>query len=216
VAERDDTLLFASLGSRECDAAADVLARAFRDNPLNRAVIASDDPARRVRVNRAGMRALVPSALHHAVVLAASTAQRVAGVLIGLPPGRFPLPPPPLLRRVRCLWGQGWRTAARWGDVFRFLEERHPSGRHWYLATLGVDPELQRQGIGGGLLRAWLQQVDGDGAAAYLETDRRTSVDFYRRAGFELVEQTELLGAAIWRMHRPAAATVISTTPRSQ
>jgi len=103
----------------------------------------------------------------------------------------------------------------RWGEVFRFLEERHPCERHWYLATLGVEPALQRRGVGRRLLSEWLARVDRDGTSAYLETDRPGSVAFYRAAGFDLVEETSVLGAAIWRMHRPSVA-VISTTRHSE
>lgn len=209
----------AALDAQDCDAAAGVLARAFRDNPLNRAVIACEDPARRLRVNLHGMGSLMPAALGHARVLAARDGGRVIGVLIGVPPGAFPLPPPPWIRRIRCLVGQGWRVAARWGQVFRFLEEKHPRERHWYLGTLGVEPAFQQRGIGGRLLAEWLEQVDRGRDAAYLETDIAANVDFYRRAGFTVAEETEFLGAAIWRMRRPPAPfapSAISTAPLSQ
>jgi len=84
VADPDAAPTCAALPVDEGDAAAGLLARAFRDNPLNRAVIESDDPGRRERVNRAGMRALVPSALRHACVLAARDARGLAGVLIAV------------------------------------------------------------------------------------------------------------------------------------
>ena len=203
------------LAARECDVAADVLARAFRDNPLNRAVIASENPGERLRVNRCGMASLVPAALEHGRVLAARDHGRVIGILIGIPPGAFPLPPPPLMRRIQVLFGQGWRIALRWGRVFHFLAEQHPLERHWYLGTLGVDPDFQRRGVGRRLLSHWLQQVDVDASPAYLETDVASNVDFYGRAGFALAEETEFLGAAIWRMRRPAFAGEISTAPLS-
>jgi ribosomal protein S18 acetylase RimI-like enzyme len=206
----------APLDAPECDAAADVLARAFRDNPLNRAVIQSEDADRRVRVNRHGMVALLPAALAQGRVLAARDARRVVGALIGVPPGAFPLPPPPLPQRLRCLVGQGWRVALRWGQVFRFLEERHPCERHWYLGTLGVDPAFQHRGVGGCLLAAWLRDVDRDGDAAYLETDLTANVDFYQRAGFALAEETEILGATVWRMRRPPHVAAISTASLPQ
>ena len=28
-----------------------------------------------------------------------------------------------------------------------------PADRHWYLETMGVDPAVQRRGLGGGLLK---------------------------------------------------------------
>jgi len=196
--------VLAALKANECEEAAQVLARAFRDNPLNRAVIERDDPTLRTRVNLHGMRSLLPAALLHGRVIAAKERGRVIGVLVGVPPGEFPLPPPPWGRRIRCLLGQGWRVAVRWGEVFHFLEDRHPRGRHWYLGSLGVEPAFQGRGIGGRLLGAWLREVDLAGEAAYLETDTAVNVEFYRPAGFAVEEETEFLGATIWRMLRPA------------
>ena len=54
----------------ESRALAEVLALAFRDNPLNRAVIEGSE-ARRLRANRAGMRASLSAAVPSAVVLVA-------------------------------------------------------------------------------------------------------------------------------------------------
>lgn len=198
----------AALDAREIDEAAHVLARAFRDNPLNRAAIAHEDPELRTRVNLHGMRSLLPAAVVHGRVIAAKAGGRVTGVLIGIRPGGFPLPPPPWVLRIRCLLGQGWRVAVRWGEVFRFLEERHPHERHWYLGSLGVEPALQGRGVGGRLLGEWLREVDLTGVAAYLETDTPANVDFYARAGFSVVEETEFLGAAIWCMLRPPVGRI--------
>ena len=49
-----------ALLAAEREPAVQLLARAFRDNPLNVAVIGSDDPARRLRVNAHGLRSLLP------------------------------------------------------------------------------------------------------------------------------------------------------------
>jgi ribosomal protein S18 acetylase RimI-like enzyme len=208
--------VLAPLDGRECESAAGLLARAFCDNQLNRAVIGNADPAARIHVNFHGMRLLLPSALTHGRVSAARDGDLVTGVLIGIPPGAFPLPAPPWLRRIRCLAGQGWRVAVRWGQVFRFLEERHPVQRHWYLGTLGVEPAFQRRGIGGQLLAEWLHRVDLDGVAAYLETDVAANVEFYARAAFQVSEETEFLGATIWRMLRAPESRTISTARRPQ
>jgi ribosomal protein S18 acetylase RimI-like enzyme len=193
------------------------LAAAFRDNPLNRAVIRSDDAKRRLRSNSHGMRALLPVAMRCGDVRVAFDAhsqgreerqgrQAVLGALISSPPGRFPLPPPAIAHRLRCLIGQGWRVARRWGDVFEALQERHILEPHWYLGTLGVDPLAQRRGVGSALLGAWLTGVDRGPLPAYLETDRESNLAFYERFGFRVREQTRILGIPLWCMQRPAAA----------
>ncbi|MFQ5416515.1 MAG: GNAT family N-acetyltransferase [Myxococcota bacterium] len=179
-----------------------VLARAFRDNPLNQAVIRSDDPARRLHSNLHGMRSLLPVALSHGHVLAARAGGRLAGVLISAPPGVYPLPPPSLGSRLRCLVGQGWRVASRWGRVFDVLRSHHPQQPSWYLGTLGVEPELQGCGVGSALVSAWLEEVDRDHGPAYLETDVEDNVRFYARAGFDVEGEVSVQGVPIWRMWR--------------
>jgi ribosomal protein S18 acetylase RimI-like enzyme len=183
----------------------DLLARAFRDNPLNVAALAGFDPGARVRANAAGMRATLATALAHGRVLAARGAGRPRGVLVATPPGGWPLLLPPLGLRLRALLGQGLAAARRWREVFDALAAEHPVAPHAYLCTLGVDPAHQRRGAGRALLAAWLAALDRDGARAYLETDRAENVAFYGRAGFRVVGETPVLGVRVWRMERPAA-----------
>jgi ribosomal protein S18 acetylase RimI-like enzyme len=201
-----DALAIAPVGERQRESTARMLAHAFRDNPLNVAVIGSLDPARRLRANLHGMRASLATAVRDGETLVATRNGRVVAASIMVPPGAYPLPAPGLLRQARCLLGQGWGVATRWGEVFDLLAQHHPEAPHWYLGTLGVDPERQRRGIGDALLRAWLERVDRRPAPAYLETDLARNLRFYARAGFEEVGRLEVFGASVWRMQRPAAA----------
>ena len=82
----------------------------------------------------------------------------------------------------------------------------HPEEPHAYLGSLGVEPQLQGRGVGSALVAEWVAGLDRDGLAGYLETDRADNVSFYGRFGFEVVGETEILGARIWRMGRRAAA----------
>ncbi len=206
VPDRGDAPL-ASIGPlrpAERRGAVEVLARAFRDNPLNVAVIRSDDPARRVHSNYHGTRTLLPVAEVHGAVRVARSGEAVVGALIATPPHAYPLPPPSLASRLRCLLAQGWRVARRWSEVFEALDALHPPEPHWYLGALGVDPGLHGRGIGSALLADWLEGVDRDARLAYLETDRVENVGFYRRVGFEVVDETAIFGARVWCMRRPA------------
>lgn len=188
----------------EREAAVQLLARAFRDNPLNVAVIGCDDPERRQLVNAHGLRSLLPTAQAHGRVRVRREAGALAAVLIGAPPDGFPLPAPSLARRLRSTFGQGLRVARRWAEVFETLAPLHPPEPHWYLSTLGVDPGWQRRGIGAALLTDWLAEVDRDACVAYLETDRPENVAFYARAGFEKLGETRIFSAPVWRMLRSA------------
>lgn len=193
---------FGALRVEELREAAELLARAFRDNPLNVAVIGDPRDDRRLHSNRHGMRALLPSALQCGRVLAARDSAGLLAVLVSTPPLAYPLPAPPLWIRIRCAIGQGWTVARRWALVFERLHEVHPDVPHWYLGALGVLPERQRQGVGSALLGHWLAQTDPAGLFQYLETDRERNLAFYARAGFEILEEMRVLGVRVWRMHR--------------
>jgi GNAT superfamily N-acetyltransferase len=179
-----------------------LLAAAFRDNPLNRAVI-GDDPERRLRKNIHGMRAMLPTARVHGRVFVARRGDRAVGALVATPPLRHPLPPPSLRARLRCLIGQGRTVVRRWEEVFIALDRVHPRLPHWYLGTLGVDPAEQRTGVGSALLRALLEAADAEGLAIYLETDRDENARFYARHGFAVEDELTLLDVRVFRMWRP-------------
>lgn len=196
------TLAVGALADEERPGAEQVLARAFRDSPLNVAVIGTD-PERRLRANLHGAMALLPVALAQGLVLVAREGGAARGLLVATPPFGWPLPAPSLRAQLRRVLGQGLRVARRWGLVFEALARVHPREPHWYLATLGVDPVAQGRGVGSALLAHWLAGVDADAVPAWLETDRQANVGFYRRAGFEVARRTEVLGTPVWCMARP-------------
>jgi GNAT superfamily N-acetyltransferase len=180
-----------------------VLARAFRDNPLNRAVIGGSE-GRRVRANRAGVAAYLPGALERARVTTVREAGALVGVLVATPPWRWPLPGPNSAGLVRLLWGQGFRVARRWGEISQELRRHHPLGPYWYLATLGVEPTLWGRGAGRALLADFVAQADADAAPAYLETDRPELERFYAGFGFAVRERIEVRAVPVLLMERSA------------
>ncbi len=189
------------LAQGEESATIEVLARAFRDNPLNVAVIRGG-AKRRLRSNRHSMRALLPMARRHGEVWVLRNGAQVCAALVGVPPHLHPLPPPSLGPRLRTLFGQGVGVALRWARVFEQLDRLHPPEPHWYLGTFGVDPSSQGRGLGSGLLSAWLGRIDAERAAVYLETDRAENLPFYQRAGFSILCETAVLEVPIWCMRR--------------
>ena len=195
----------APLAASQLQQTVDVLARAFCSNPINRAVVQSDDPNRCFRSNRHSMRTLLPMARLHGQVLVAALGGEVAGGLVASPPGRFPFPAPSVLVSLRCLIHQGWQVTRRWEAVFEAFEALHPVEPHWYLGTLGVVASARRRGMGAALLSRWLAGVDRDAVPAYLETDSEVNVRFYERAGFLLEGEVSILGVRAWRMKRAPA-----------
>lgn len=90
-------------------------------------------------------------------------------------------------------------------DLLARLHKRDAPARHWYLATLGVDPPHQGRGAGGALIQPVLERADQEGIACYLETGKEINVHFYRKHGFEVVVQgyAPMGGTRFWTMLRP-------------
>jgi ribosomal protein S18 acetylase RimI-like enzyme len=74
--------------------------------------------------------------------------------------------------------------------------------RHVHLGPVSVEPGLQGLGVGGLMMNAFVAQMDDDGEVAWLETDKPENVVFYRRHGFEEVEELSEHGLTSWWMRR--------------
>lgn len=179
----------------------EALALAFRDNPMNIA-IHGPKPARRVRANRAGLRALVLDTASETVARVIRHEGRVVGGLVVVPPGAFPLASPRLRRQIGCLIDQGARAMDRWNSVTTSLGLYHPIEDHWYLAILGVVPWRQGQGFGTRLIDALGRLSASDPNPLYLESDREASVRFYLDRGFTRRMETRLQGVQCWCLGR--------------
>jgi len=194
-------LEIAPLREDELRAGAALLGRAFRENAMNRVVVPGS-ARRRERSNAAGMRAVLPLARLHGTVLAARREARLAGVLIALPAGVATLGRPSFLSLLRLLAVQGPGVAGRWSAVAEALQLHRPLAPHAYLATLGVEPELQRSGVGRALVTDWLGSVDARKERAYLETDSTANVNWYEQFGFAIRAELTVLGVAAYLMER--------------
>ncbi len=185
---------------------AELLARAFRDNPMNRAVLRRG-PSARVRANRLGAQLLLDRArvAGHVLVGGAGDASSHApkGALIGFEPVRPP-PERPSLRQLGLLLRQGLGATLRWSRVQGELAAIRPDDPHWTLAMVGVEPEAQGGGLGGELVGRWLEGIAADPGPAWVETDRSELVPFYRRFGFEPAAHREILGVEVVGLRRPA------------
>jgi ribosomal protein S18 acetylase RimI-like enzyme len=75
--------------------------------------------------------------------------------------------------------------AAEAAAIFEQMARYHPTGPHWYLPLIGVDPAHQGEGQGDALMVYALARCDRDHVAAYLESSNPRNIPFYRRHGFE-------------------------------
>jgi len=186
-------------------AAAQVLVRAFWDDPLTNYWFPSD----------AHRRVMLPIMMRGGIQLAAPHDETFtleaapAGAALFLPPGKSKLA---MASVFRVMAPNIWRW--RPGELVRFVatldefEKKHDAlemAPHWYLMLLGVDPPRQGQGLGGALLSDVLARADAAGQDAYLETQKARNVPFYEKHGFAVVEHFRChkgRGPESWTMRR--------------
>jgi ribosomal protein S18 acetylase RimI-like enzyme len=167
---------------------ADVLAKAFYDDPPFRWIL-PDDKTRLRRNRRLFTTVLSVEAMRHGAVDAAADGEsgRILGAAIWFPPGTWPSNLP-TLQAIRALQGYARALGRRLspaGELMRPLARVHPKTPHWYLFAIGVDPAYQGKGVGGALLRSRLERVDRAAAAAYLESSKPENIPLYEHFGFE-------------------------------
>jgi GNAT superfamily N-acetyltransferase len=84
------------------------------------------------------------------------------------------------------------------------LEKAHPKDPVWYLNLLVADPSAQRSGVGTKLQELVLERADEEGVPAYLETQNPDNLPYYRRFGYELVQELHPVkdGPPLWTLRR--------------
>jgi ribosomal protein S18 acetylase RimI-like enzyme len=178
----------------------DVLARAFFDDPIFRAILPEDGHRRRALpvLFREWTRRLH---LHHR---ASYTTHDLAGAALWSPPGQWHIGIGDQMRMAPAMVGALRRRTLVALRVLLAVESPHPrEPPHWYLRVIGCDPSRQGQGVGATLLRPVLERCDAEGIGAYLESSNEKNLPFYRRHGFrEVREIATHLGPRAWLMWR--------------
>ena len=81
-----------------------------------------------------------------------------------------------------------------------------PDEPHFHLGPIGVAPQMQGKGVGTALMQRYIEHLDQDHAAGYLETDKPENVKFYENFGFTVQHEEELIGVPTWYMWRDRGA----------
>jgi GNAT superfamily N-acetyltransferase len=124
---------------------------------------------------------------------------------VWLPPRKWRLGGRDQLRVLPTLVrGISWRYLPSRAAAYQQIERHHPTDPpHWYLATLGTDPDHQGRGLGSALLADQLARCDAEGWPSYLESSKEANVPFYERHGYAVTETLDLPdGPRLWLMWR--------------
>lgn len=72
----------------------------------------------------------------------------------------------------------------------------------WYLQFIGVHPDAQGTGLGGGVIRAGLDLAGAQGLPVYVEVMNPDNLGYYRHIGFETVAEFDIpdSGPHVWAM----------------
>lgn len=200
------------LHPRDHAAASDLLARAFDVNPPHRCIFAD------VSTRPARMQWLMSRVVRIQSDLCEGFGARRGGALacVGFwqPPSAREMGLVDMVRHglIAAPFALGLRSTRRAVRIQFAMEHRRTevlAGRAaWCLHTFGVDPSLQGQGVGTAVLRGELARLDARAEAhpIVLETQTEANVWFYRRLGFEVVDETPFeygtCGFTSWIMMR--------------
>ena len=188
----------------ETAAAAAVLGRGMRDNPIHERAFGRDAGCREAALTRL-FGAVLGGHVEKGTILGAFSAGTLVGVCSMVPPGACHLSGMDKLRMIPTLVGAAGLgpalRALRWAGAWAGHDPKAP---HWHLGPVGVERALQGKGVGGSLLRAFCARMDKDRAMAYLETDKSENVAIYQHFGFQTVAEDQVLGIPNWFMVRNA------------
>ncbi len=87
------------------------------------------------------------------------------------------------------------------------FDGNHPHGPpHFYLSLLGTHPDHAGRGLGMGLVAACLEEIDSQGARAFLESSNPANLGRYERLGFRPRREVDLVpgirATQMWRETR--------------
>jgi ribosomal protein S18 acetylase RimI-like enzyme len=169
-----------------------VLARAFHDDPVARWV--TPDEQRRSTVLRRLYGAIARfDSIPRGTAWVAVDGDSVLAAAVWQPPHRRASwrAVPFSLAAGRAL-GRDIPRMTRMGTA---VSRARPPVAHWYLQILGVDPDLQRSGVGSSLVIDGLARVDAAGLPACLETTAE-NLEFYARFGFGVTGEIRIAPSA--------------------
>lgn len=200
-----------SLSEENLSFAAESLARAFQEDPLQSYVF--PDAAERAARSPAHFAPLLRYGMLFGEVL--TTEGKPLGASVWLPPETWEVTPERAaatgLDELPDVLGE--EAAERFFSVLGAIDPYHHKDvppAHWYVMVVGVEPEAHGRGLGRALLEPVMDRADAAGLPCYLETSQPNNVSFYEYLGFKKV--TEVIdpqsGLRLWTFRRDPPASI--------
>jgi GNAT superfamily N-acetyltransferase len=166
---------------------ADVLARAFYDDPVMQWLI-RDSRQRYARLKRFFRAELDVYDRKNRVL----TTTDLSAVSMWSSPGNWQVAPLDVLRGSPRLLGAFRLRAVTGLRLLTEMEREHPKEHHWYLGIVGADPGRQGRGAGRAVITPVLDECDTEGIPAYLESSKPSNVPYYERFGFRVIKEIQV------------------------
>ena len=175
--------------------ASDMLARAFMTNPLHVAVFGRDSLDKNREFFRVGLSVM------KGPKLVAIEKSRIVGLIHWVASPQCQLSTIEKLRMMpTMISGFGFGSAIGVGAWLSAWTRHDPAEAHVHLGPIGVAPEVRGQRLGQKLMERYCDELARTRKIGYLETDRQENVQFYRRFGFDITEQTTIRGVTNYFM----------------
>jgi GNAT superfamily N-acetyltransferase len=167
----------------DVNACALVLTRAFHDDPG--VLVFAPDEALRERVLPNFFRTFVAASVaEDADIMVAG--EPIVGVASWFGPDTHGPSPDAFADVVDALGPEGTQRLLAMAGELEAQHERLAQERHLRLEFFGVEPRLQRTGVGSALIAHGHRRADGSGVPCYLETFTEQNVRYYERRGYRI------------------------------
>ena len=185
----------------ELDEVAEILARAYLENPLHLAVFDGAGPEQ-LRQHRTLFSISLQVLDTGTKVVAVDNGQIVGFAHWVSYPGCRPSAEAMGSAAPQLLAELGNDVLSRVITWRRAWGEQDPETAHNHFGPFAVHPDVQGRGFGRRLLNHYCEIIDQTGETGYLETERPENLAIYRKAGFEVTAECEVLGLPSWFMTR--------------
>jgi ribosomal protein S18 acetylase RimI-like enzyme len=187
--------------------AAQVLARAFVDDPVTVACFQNFSPDKRISALMVDFTAELSVCIRRGYPLQVNGDGKVIASAVIYPPGAYPLPVlDQWLLLIKSILGNGFYDLRPWMRWLAEVDKLHPAEPHYYLEYLGVEPEQQGKAVGSAILRDLASKADEEQVGCYLENANPRNIPFYQRCGFQIINEKEIIGIPSWFMWRAAGS----------
>jgi GNAT superfamily N-acetyltransferase len=184
--------------------AAQLLGRAFVDEPVSIRVYRNLSPEKRLKNLVVDFIGELSVGIQHGEPVHIRQGDKIAAAALIYPPKAYPLS---RLNELRLLfwtvWGHSPYDIRIWMQWLAQAGKQHPQEPHYYLEYVGVEPGLQGRGLGSCILEHLTSKADQAQLGCYLETATRKNLSLYQRFGFQVFHVEEIIGLPVWFMWRP-------------